>query len=57
VCDTFDGISEDEAKVAAIHHYSKSFWGFSAVLTPEQASLLQGQLNSYPYIEPFQYAS
>ncbi|KAJ6817274.1 subtilisin-like protease SBT5.3 [Iris pallida] len=33
--------SEDEAANVAIHHYSKSFRGFSAMLTPEQASKLQ----------------
>ncbi|XP_021300566.1 cucumisin-like, partial [Herrania umbratica] len=29
--------SLEEAKEAALHHYSKSFRGFSAMLTPEQA--------------------
>ncbi|CAM8878935.1 unnamed protein product [Rhodiola kirilowii] len=30
-----------DAKEAAVHHYSKSFRGFSAMLTPEQAQLLK----------------
>ncbi|KAL9676625.1 hypothetical protein QQ045_004841 [Rhodiola kirilowii] len=33
--------SFDDAKEAAVHHYSKSFRGFSAMLTPEQAQLLK----------------
>ncbi|XP_028772578.1 subtilisin-like protease SBT5.3 [Neltuma alba] len=32
--------SFDEAKAAAVHHYAKSFRGFSAMLTPEQADEL-----------------
>ncbi|KAG5126448.1 hypothetical protein JHK82_027283 [Glycine max] len=32
--------SLSEAKAAALHHYSKSFQGFSAMITPEQASQL-----------------
>lgn len=30
--------SISEPKAAALHHYSKSFQGFSAMITPEQAS-------------------
>ncbi|MCL7024860.1 hypothetical protein MKW94_010255, partial [Papaver nudicaule] len=30
-----------QAEEAAIHHYSKSFRGFSAILTPEQAHQLR----------------
>ncbi|KAI3891548.1 hypothetical protein MKX03_033095 [Papaver bracteatum] len=33
-----------QAEEAAIHHYSKSFRGFSAILTPEQAQQLRGKL-------------
>ncbi|TKY67080.1 Subtilisin protease SBT5.3 [Spatholobus suberectus] len=32
--------SLSEAKAAALHHYSKSFQGFSAMITPEQANQL-----------------
>ncbi|RZB74993.1 Subtilisin-like protease SBT5.3 isoform A [Glycine soja] len=32
--------SLSEAKAAALHHYTKSFQGFSAMITPEQASQL-----------------
>ncbi|TKY67081.1 CO(2)-response secreted protease [Spatholobus suberectus] len=32
--------SLSEAKAAALHHYSKSFQGFSATITPEQANQL-----------------
>ncbi|XP_072089859.1 subtilisin-like serine-protease S [Arachis hypogaea] len=35
------GSSLGEAKAEALHHYSKSFRGFSAMLTPEQANQLQ----------------
>ena len=34
--------SFDGAQQSAIHHYSKSFRGFSAMLTPEQAQQLAG---------------
>ncbi|KAG2397456.1 CO(2)-response secreted protease [Vigna angularis] len=34
--------SLSEAKAATIHHYSKSFQGFSAMITPEQATQLAG---------------
>ena len=34
--------SLDKAQAAALHHYSKSFQGFSAKLTPEQAKKLAG---------------
>ncbi|KAL5974644.1 hypothetical protein ACLOJK_031314 [Asimina triloba] len=34
--------SMDEAQKSAVHHYSKTFRGFSAMLTPEQARRLAG---------------
>lgn len=34
--------SLDKAQAASVHHYSKSFQGFSAKLTPEQARKLAG---------------
>lgn len=34
--------SLEVAKEAALHHYSKSFRGFSAMLTPEQAKRVAG---------------
>nr|DAD28792.1 TPA_asm: hypothetical protein HUJ06_030260 [Nelumbo nucifera] len=34
------GCSVEGAQEAAVHHYTKSFRGFSAMLTPEQARLL-----------------
>ncbi|OWM68994.1 hypothetical protein CDL15_Pgr025181 [Punica granatum] len=33
----------DEAQTSVVHHYSKSFQGFSALLTPEQAEQLSGK--------------
>ncbi|KAK6936201.1 Peptidase S8 propeptide/proteinase inhibitor I9 [Dillenia turbinata] len=33
-------ISYDEAKAVTVHHYTKSFIGFSAMLTPQQAQQL-----------------
>ncbi|KAH1188285.1 Subtilisin-like protease SBT3.18 [Glycine soja] len=40
LCKFFTLFSLSEAKVAALHHYNKSFQGFSAMITPEQASQL-----------------
>ena len=42
----FTLFSLSEAKVAALHHYNKSFQGFSAMITPEQASQLAGIYSS-----------
>jgi hypothetical protein len=39
VCEHF---SLGDAKATALHHYSKSFRGFSAMITPEQANKLAG---------------
>ncbi|RDX61851.1 Subtilisin-like protease SBT5.3, partial [Mucuna pruriens] len=40
LCKFFTLFSLSEAKAASLHHYSKSFQGFSAMITPEQASQL-----------------
>jgi len=42
LCKFFPFLSLGEAKAAALHHYSKSFQGFSAMITPKQAGQLAG---------------
>lgn len=37
--------SYDGAQEASVHHYTKSFRGFSAMLTPDQARKLAGLLH------------